>query len=374
MKSFHCNHCDQLIFFESVTCLRCGRRLAYLPDRQCVGALEPAANAWKHRASSGAETLYRLCENYTRYDICNWAVAVDDTHTQCQSCRLTQPGDQLRTDANQAAWFRLEAAKRRLVYTLLQLRLPLAAGTAGSAGLSFAFRADAPGAPALTGHTGGLVTINIAEADDAIREQRRAELHEPYRTLLGHFRHESGHFYWNRLIAEGQAENPRLTAFRALFGDERLDYGEALRHHYAAGPPSDWQQRFISAYASSHPWEDWAESWAHYLHTIDVIETAMSCGLELRPARADAPSLQATDESATDFQAILQAWFPLTYLMNNLNRSLGLADAYPFLLSTPAIEKLRFVHEIIRNAGDTGVSPAEATSPRDRPGQSRGQP
>lgn len=350
MKSFHCNHCGQLVFFESFACLSCGSVLAYLPDRQLVAALETVTDSsllYRPAAANSAE--YRLCENYRTHNICNWAVSIQDSETRCVSCRLTQSNENLLSADNLPALIRLEAAKRRLIHTLLQLHLPLTDPQNSAAGLNFAFKADAPGEPALTGHAGGLITINIAEADDAIREKRRTELGEPYRTLLGHFRHESGHYYWDRLVARGQVDT-----FRTLFGDERQDYAAALQQYYEQGAPADWQQRFISAYASSHPWEDWAESWAHYLHMIDVTETATSCGVELRPHRIDEPTLQRTREEfpSADFEVMLQAWFPLTYLLNNLNRSLGLPDPYPFLLATPAIDKLRFVHRLIHASED----------------------
>src|SRR5207302_77798 len=134
----------------------------------------------------------------------------------------------------------------------------------------------------------GVITLNVAEADDAQREKRRLQMHEPYRTLLGHFRHEIAHYYWDRLVKDG----PLRDGFRARFGDEREDYGAALRRHYQQGPPADWQARFVSAYASAHPWEDWAETWAHYLHMADALETAIACGLSLRPRRGDEPSLK----------------------------------------------------------------------------------
>lgn len=137
----------------------------------------------------------------------------------------------------------------------------------------------------LTGHRAGTITINIAEADDAERERRRAALHEPYRTLLGHMRHESGHYYWDRLIKSSD----RLGAFRAMFGDERQDYQEAPQSHHADGPPALWPPQFISAYASMHPREDWAETWSHYLHMADVLDTATASGVSLEPMRADEP-------------------------------------------------------------------------------------
>jgi hypothetical protein len=331
MKSFHCSHCEHVVFFESVSCVNCGRLLAYLPDRQSIGALDAG---------------YRQCINYSQHNICNWAVAAGDDHAACLSCRLTQSTPALADESHRQAWFKLEAAKRRLVYTLQQLQLPLQ-------GLAFEFRAEAPGQPVLTGHANGLITIDIAEADDAFREQRRANLHETYRTLLGHFRHESGHYYWNRLIADSE----HLDAFRALFGDERQDYSAALQRHYQQGAPASWQGSFISAYASSHPWEDWAESWAHYLHMIDVTETAVSCGLTLRPPHPNDPSLEPDPEllQRRRLEPVMDAWFAVTHVLNNLNRSLGQQDAYPFVLSSPAIEKLRFVHQVIENYASAGT-------------------
>ncbi|MET0533885.1 MAG: putative zinc-binding metallopeptidase [Steroidobacter sp.] len=348
MKNFHCNHCDQVVFFESVSCVNCGRLLAYLPDRQSMGALDAGQNgAWIYR-SKDAESNYRLCINYSQNNVCNWAVPVGDDDEACVSCRLTQFTPELADNNHRQAWFKLETAKRRLVYTLQQLKLPLLSKRADTQhGLAFEFRAETPNQPALTGHANGLITINIAEADDAIREQRRANLHEAYRTLLGHFRHESGHYYWDRLISN--TEN--LQGFRALFGDEQQDYASSLQRHYEQGAPGDWQTNFISAYASSHPWEDWAENWAHYLHMIDVTETAVSCGLTLRPRNPNDPLLESDSKQLRRrrFDAVIDAWFSVTYVLNSLNRSLGQQDAYPFELSDPTIEKLRFVHQVIED-------------------------
>jgi hypothetical protein len=218
-------------------------------------------------------------------------------------------------------------------------------------GLAFEFLADPedPEKPrVMTGHANGVITVNIAEADDAERERRRHAMNEPYRTLVGHFRHESGHYYWDRLIAEGG----RQEEFRALFGDERRDYGEALKAHHANGPTANWSEQYVSEYASAHPWEDWAESWAHYLHMTDTLETAAAAGLSLKPPRKDEPTLKSTPAPPTTanpaaFDRLMAAWHPLTYFLNNLNRGLGLADGYPFVLSPPAVEKLRFVHDTI---------------------------
>jgi hypothetical protein len=199
----------------------------------------------------------------------------------------------------------------------------------------------------LTGHDNGVITINIAEADDVLRETQRLEQNEPYRTLLGHCRHEIGHYYWDVLI-QGSA---RLDAFRAMFGDERADYGAALKEHYEHGPPAQWEEKYVSAYASTHPWEDWAESWAHYLHMTDALETAHSTGLSLRPPRRDEPFMSTPPHplrpGGGSFEQMMAAWLPLTYALNNLNRGLGRADSYPFVLSPTVIDKLRFVHKTV---------------------------
>ena len=349
MNIFHCDHCQQLVFFENIQCVKCGHALAYLPDRVDMASLEALGNElWRPR--DAGDRTYRLCENYRRENVCNWAIAADDPHSLCQSCRLTHVIPDLDRPGRKEAWYRLEVAKRRLIYTLANLGLPLANKTDDpERGLAYEFLADPddPNAPrVLTGHDHGVITLNLAEADDAERERRRHQLGEPYRTLLGHFRHETGHYYWDRLIKD----SPRLEDFRQGFGDERQDYSEALKNHYDRGPSPEWQGQYISHYASSHPWEDWAETFAHYLHMIDTLETAAAFGLALRPRQPNEPSLELDrPERIPDrpFDELIESWFPVTYVINNLNRGMGLPDAYPFVLSTPAIDKLRFVHEII---------------------------
>jgi hypothetical protein len=355
LKVFHCDHCQQLVFFENTECVKCGHVLAFLPDLMLVGSLERpegredgSETLWQSPLQAGMGHRYRLCANYLGSRVCNWAVDDADPNPLCVSCRLTRVIPDLNVEGNLAAWYRLEVAKRRVVYTLLALGLPLSGVPDHQEPLTFAFLADAaPGAPpVLTGHANGVVTINIAEADEAERERRRTALKEPYRTLLGHMRHEVGHYYWSVLV---ERDAPRLQQFRELFGDEREDYSAALQRHYQNGPPSDWQAQFISSYASAHAWEDWAEVWAHYLHMTDTLEIAGACGVSLRPRRPDEPSLPRVSADVakpeSSFDRMLESWFPVTYLLNNLNRGLGLADGYPFVLSTPVIEKLRFVHE-----------------------------
>ncbi len=347
MKIFHCDHCQQLVFFENVSCTNCGHALAYLPDVEEICSLDRTDSGMWHSPNPRAQgTVYRLCRNYQDEGVCNWAVRADEAQPLCASCRLTRVIPDLGRPGSREAWYKLEVAKRRLIFTLMRLRLPLLSKTADpERGLAFEFLASVGGEPVLTGHDNGLITINVAEADDAERERLRAAMHEPYRTLLGHFRHEIGHYYWERLIRDSEWH----ARFRERFGDEREDYHGALQRHYEQGAPPDWQSRFVSAYASAHPWEDWAETWAHYLHLVDTLETAQVCGLALHPPRADEPGLPLApgDPVRSTFDQLIRDWFPVTYVMNNLNRGMGIADAYPFVLSPAAIDKLRFVHETI---------------------------
>jgi hypothetical protein len=361
MRTFHCCHCGKPVFYENTVCGSCGHLLAYLPDLRVVASLEPAPDRNPApgkappvplyttclRASEGR--TYRLCSNYSTHNVCNWAVASDDPNALCMSCRLTQVIPDLGAIVNKVAWYKLEVAKRRLIYSLVELQLPVRNRTEDpAAGLAFKFIADLPSGPrVLTGHDEGVITVSVAEADDLEREKRRLSLHEPYRTLLGHFRHEIGHYYWDRLIKH----SPRIDAYRKLFGDERADYGNALKIYYDTGPRPDWNEQFVSGYASMHPWEDWAESWAHYMHMTDTLETAAAVGMSMQPDRKDEPAMprQAIKPAAQQsFDEIIGNWFPLTYALNCLNRGMGLADAYPFVLGPVVIDKLRFVHETVR--------------------------
>lgn len=363
MRIFHCDHCHALVFFENFQCLNCGNALAFLPDLAVIGSIEPVGpvdqgtasadqpQLWQSPAAGAENRRYRLCRNYTDHNVCNFAVPVDVPNPYCISCRLTRLLPDLSAPGNQEKWYRIEVAKRRLLYTLLALKLPVVSRAEDpQRGLEYQFLADLPGGPqVMTGHSDGTITINIAESDDAVRAQRREALHEPYRTLLGHFRHEIGHYYWDRLISG----SPRLEDFRALFGDERADYTQALHRHYQEGPPPDWGQRFVSAYASSHAWEDWAETWAHYLHMADTLETASAYGISLNPERDNALSLETSPDPMANpptFDDMLRSWLPLTFMLNSLNRGLGQPDGYPFSLPQPAIDKLRFVHDTIQMA------------------------
>lgn len=356
MKTFHCDNCGQPLFFENVTCLRCGSDLAFLPDRLALCAVEPVpgdAALWRRRGHGRrrpGERAWRLCRNNTEYHACNFAVPANDPNPLCVSCRQTRMLPDLSVADNHERWYRLEIAKRRLFYTLAKLGLVAVEAPGGERdGPVFEFLADLPGQQVMTGHLDGVITLNITEADDAERVRRRIAMHEPYRTLLGHLRHESGHYYWERLIREGG----RLDEYRAMFGDERLDYGRALEDYYArgGGATAVWQDAHVSAYATSHPWEDWAETWAHYLHMVDLLETAAAYNTRLAlPGEEDELDEVADPFSGAPatFDDLVQDWVPLTLLLNSLNRSLGQDDAYPFALSANALTKLRFVHDLIR--------------------------
>lgn len=337
MKLFRCDVCEQVVHFENSQCTRCGHALAYLPEAKIMSAREPAA---------------RLCGNGVDHAACNWALPDGDSHRFCRSCRLNEIIPNLSDPKARDAWFKLEQAKRRLVYSLLELGLPVEPRSETPTGLAFAFKQDVPGGEkVMIGHDAGVITLNVDEADSPFREKTRIELGEPYRTLLGHFRHESGHYYWERLVSG----SPEIDSFRGLFGDERASYDDALQTHYRDGAPRDWQARFVSSYASMHPWEDWAESWAHYLHMIDTLETARSFGVDLHPRAAKGSGaaelqLHARRIDFDDFDDLLRAWTPLTVALNALNRSMGLPDPYPFVLPEPAAQKIRFIHDVIERA------------------------
>jgi len=364
MKLFQCQNCGQPLHFENTRCERCGLSLGYLPKRETISALEPHGSAdgpqpqiW--RALANVE-LYRHCAN-AAHDACNWLIPATASDGYCAACRHNRVIPDLSLPENLPRWRALEVAKHRLFYTLFQLRLPVETQAENPAGLGFQFLADAGPAQSdvLTGHAGGVITINLAEADDAERERRRQQMGELYRTLLGHFRHEIGHYYWDRLILN----TPHLEEFRRIFGDERQDYGSALRNYYTGGAPADWPERFISAYASSHPWEDFAETWAHYFHVIDTLETAHVVGLAINPKLPQSPgAVFDFHPRDTDMSRLVEAWLALTFAVNSLNRSMGLHDLYPFVLGPAAMAKLAFVHELI-----AATSPAELkTTDRNR--------
>ncbi len=354
MKAFHCDICGSLVFFENFRCLKCNHALGFLPDLIDLSTIDSAGNGlYRALAPEARLRLYKPCANTQQYQICNWLIPIEDLNTFCAACRLNVVIPDLTISENIELWRQLEAAKRRMIYTLLRLNISTeGAPDQSRSPLRFRFMTDAAdGKSVMTGHDNGMITINLAEADPAERERRRVSLREPFRTLLGHMRHEVAHFYWGEVV-----ENTRyLEPFRNLFGDERQGYVTSLQNYYRQGAPSDWRTRHVSAYAASHPWEDWAETSAHYFHISDTVETAASFGVALRPKHPDAQAMTADPKSIPDlntpFPKILEQWLPLTFALNELNRGMGLPDLYPFALSSVAIEKLSFVHEVLRHPG-----------------------
>jgi hypothetical protein len=351
MKLFECQSCGQILYFENTRCERCGHILGYLPDRSVLSALT-AKGGGRWRPLEVPAEEFRFCANAV-HNVCNWLVPAGGMDAFCRACRLNRTIPDLEAAGNLLLWQRLEAAKHRLVYGLLRLGLPLS-DRFGDAqrGLAFDFLAGSGSAfqerpQVLTGHADGVITIDIAEADDAERERHRQDMVEPFRTLLGHFRHEVGHYYWERLVRGGVWHQ----AFREMFGDERRDYATALAIHYTNGPRLDWQESCVSAYAGSHPWEDFAETWAHYLHIVDTLETAASFGLRIRPQVGRHPVIEMEIDfdpyRQGNFDALLAAWLPITYAVNSLNHSMGQPDLYPFVLTPTVMGKLRFVHGLI---------------------------
>jgi hypothetical protein len=348
MKLFSCQGCGNLLYFENIRCESCGRTLGYLPDLTEISALDPKeGGGWTALAAQGVP--YRFCRNF-EHGVCNWMLPADSHEEFCAGCRHNRTIPDLSVEGNAQLWGKIEIAKHRLFYSLLRLGLPLEnRADDPDHGLVFDFLQDPPDSHAhgvMTGHDNGLITLAVREADDAVREKVRGEMGEPYRTLLGHFRHEIGHYFWDRLVA---SEQGWLEAFRALFGDDRQDYGQALQKHYDEGAPADWADSFVSIYATTHPWEDFAETWAHYLHIVDTLETAGAFGLKVKPRRARG---ELTAEISFDpyraprMDTLIDAWLPIEFATNSLNRSMGQLDLYPFVLSPKVIEKLAFIHAL----------------------------
>jgi hypothetical protein len=314
MRAFTCPVCRHLVTFESTECLHCSTALGFDWDARTIIAGGGCANRELIGCNGVATGLCRAC-----------------------ALTRTRPPDEALAQFAVA-----EAAKRRLVFALLELGLPI------DGGLTFDFLSSAYG-PVTTGHAGGVITLDLAETDPVHREKTRTALAEPYRTVLGHLRHEIGHYYQPILAPEGSAA---LERSRELMGDDRQDYGEALDRYYQHGPPADWPDRHVSAYATMHPWEDWAETFAHYLHIHDVLQTAIAYGVSVAGppvlAADSAPLYSYPAAAPGEFRAMLDALFPLTYALNAINRSLGEGDLYPFVLAPAVIDKLALIDSLVR--------------------------
>jgi hypothetical protein len=355
LKTFLCQ-CGNKLHFANTKCVNCGLILGFLPDDGQLSAFTKNRNGFLQASSNGR--AYRQCKNYLDYDVCNWMVPFEDENELCKSCRLNHTIPNLSNPENKVLWFRMEQAKRRLLYTLFKLNLPVLSRREDTIhGLGFSFLEDQTEDDfgneltvknfVATGHSAGIITINLNEAEHSSRIEMREKMNEGYRTLVGHFRHESGHYYWDRLIKD----SPLLEEFRQLFGDERMNYTQSMQNYYEQGPSAQWQKVWISAYASMHPWEDWAETWAHYLHMVDTLETASDFDFSILGYQVANPLVDILssnlDYRATSFTHLFNDWCRLTAALNALNRSMGLDDAYPFVISITALDKLRFVHQVV---------------------------
>jgi hypothetical protein len=352
MKTYRCV-CGQLIFFQNAACLHCIRELGFLPDLLRLTSLDQVSNGlWQPSAEEARGALYKKCQNYAAAGVCNWMIPQNENESFCASCRLNEIIPDLSSEQNRNLWARIENSKRRLVYSLIRLNLPIQSKKADpQRGIAFRFLSDAAnpasGAPTvMTGHDHGIITLNIAEADDAKREAMRSAMNEPQRTLLGHFRHEIGHYYWGLLVGETKFLEP----YRELFGNELNDYTQALNQYYKSGAPANWQERYISAYATAHPWEDWAETWAHIMHVQDALEVASDfalAGKRIFLDPQDKSSKPWLSSNPVTFDEVIGSRSELVVALNSFIHSIGLPDLYPFALSPLVIAKLRFVYAVI---------------------------
>lgn len=328
MQRFACERCGNQLPFDASTCPVCGALIGYVPEQRDLRVLEPADDPATYAVGGSADVLWR-CLNAAWG--CNWTLAADAGGEWCRSCSLTRGRPDLADPAAVERWAAAEAAKRRLVHQLDSLALPIEPRSRSAPhGLAFDL-VDLPGVPGITGHLDGIVTLDLAEADDQHRDQQRRQLGEPFRTLIGHLRHEVGHYYWDRLV--GQSDH--LAAFRRLFGDERADYRRALSEHHTTTTTWD-RSRYVSAYATAHPLEDWAETFAHYLHVVDALDTAIAYGL-VDPVDEEVAATQG-------FAAILERWAPVAAALDAIADSLGTPRPFPFEPTGVALDKLAFVH------------------------------
>ncbi len=345
MKLFQCGNCDHSLFFENSVCENCGHLAGYRDTDREILTFDLSAGTL---ISDRAGKHFKFCKN-NAHDVCNWLLPFEDERDYCRACQLNRTIPHLATEGNLRKWQSIENAKHRLVYQLQRLGVPVVSKLVdGETGLCFDFVERGDRTDLMTGHADGVVTILLSEADSVVRERNRKQFKERYRTLIGHLRHEVGHYYWDRLVATDEG---MLTKFRSLFGDDRRDYGEALQAYYAAGAPAGWRASHISAYATAHPWEDWAETWAHYLHIVDLVETAYFFGISVAPVGPD--RVMATDVpfdpyEMEDFGEIVETCVPLSYAVNSMNRAMGIPDVYPFVISGTVRRKLGFVHELVR--------------------------
>lgn len=376
MKTFKCTCPDeQILFFESSHCLACSRIVGLDDwfDKVEPYNLDKKSGHYFKDAKPGVP--YQKCDNNAQYGVCNGMVNLDtfepvegEDEVLCFACRFNDVIPDLSVTEHIPLWRKMENAKRRAIYTLKAFSLPLRNFNEDvESGLSFSFTTDRDvndnfvsiledKEPVFTGHSSGHITINLAEANDVARSHTKLAMGERYRTLLGHFRHELGHYYFEKLIL-GSPDKHALC--KQYFGDDELSYQDALDRHYKEGAPKNWRDSFISEYATMHPYEDWAETWAHYMHIMDTLETAKNFSITGSTSAIAEETEKVEDLSLpqdayffsgqTSIDSILDTWIDFSVILNSLNRSMGMNDAYPFVLTEPVRTKLSFVHHAIHD-------------------------
>jgi len=343
MKIFRCGNCNHAVFFENYTCENCGHLTGYKDKGRKMLSFDSNGHTL---IADRDQVEYKYCKN-KEHDACNWVIEKHSPEDYCNACLLNRTIPNLADLDNFEKWQNLEVAKHRLVYQLQKIGLAIPSKMRDINGLCFDFVAQQNNPSLMTGHDNGVITILLREADSVLREQMRKQFLEPYRTLIGHLRHEVGHYFWDRLI---YTDRNILEEFRTIFGDERANYGEALQLYYKVGAPSKWEASFISKYATSHAWEDWAETWAHYLHIMDMVETAYFFGMTVKPIKkSNDLKAKVTFDPYTieEFDVIIKTCRPLSFAVNSINRAMGVPDVYPFVITPTVVDKLKFIHHLL---------------------------
>lgn len=343
MKIFQCGHCDHFVFFENYSCENCGHLSGYRDSDRKMLTFEPHGDTL---ISDREQIAYKYCKN-KEFDVCNWLIEKNNLQEYCSACQLNRTIPNLSNEDNFEKWQNLEVAKHRLIYQLQKMGLSLPSKMEDDQGLCFDFVEQQDNHNLMTGHANGVITILLKEADPVLREQMRKQFLESYRTLIGHLRHEVGHYFWNRLVL---TDANVLQEFRTIFGNEESNYSEALQAYYVKGALNDWQESYISKYATAHPWEDWAETWAHYLHTMDVVETAYFFGLNVNPIDSThgmTSEVSFDPYTMEDFDVIIDTCIPLFFAVNSINRAMGVPDVYPFIITSAVVDKMKFIHKLL---------------------------
>ncbi|WP_018240760.1 putative zinc-binding metallopeptidase [Ensifer sp. BR816] len=359
MRLFQCDVSGLPLYFDNHFSVGANNApVGFVADTLTLHTLTNAGEGlW--RIPSRPDTRWRFCAN-APIDGSNWLVDADDPNPLAIPARYNRIIPNTDTPQGLERFHKIGAAQRHLFYSILRFDIPCPDRASDpDGGLVFDFLEDTIDdfghlIPAMTGHEDGLISLRAAEADDVVRETVRVSMGEPYRTLLGHFRHEIGHFFFQQLVAG----TDMLAEARQLFGDERQDYDAALQRHHGEGPAADWQQSFISAYAGCHPAEDFAECWAHFFHIVDTLESARAFGLSIEPFRHSDLEAEVTFDPyrADSARQLVDAWVPISLALNTFQRSMGQGDIYPFVLAPPVIEKLDFINRLIKAAREASSS------------------